>query len=72
MSSPGKFGFPCCVYAGVRQCVNVEFIRVIKHHVDPGEASRGVREERMQKEMLLFSSGIIVYFHGPRGLVSFK
>lgn len=65
---PGKPGFPCCACAGVRRWAKAEFVTVKRHRVDLGVARSGVREERMQKEMLLFSSGAIVYSHGPRCL----
>lgn len=42
-------------------------IRMLEgHHVHPGAAYSGVREERLQKQMFLFSFGAIVYFQGLR------
>lgn len=50
---------------GVRHCVKVEFIRVMRHHVDPGEAYSSIREGRMQKEMHLFHLRLLCISMGP-------
>jgi len=68
-SASGKFGSPGCVCAGVRQCVQAELVRVIRHHVDHGEAYGAVRAEKgkkgCKKRCFYFHLGLLCISMGP-------